>query len=95
MNKVTFKCSGGPFKCSGGTVLETNGRVVASYSEDHVGLAVKHAEFLNEEHKNGRVAQGICQKGHACDRDRITHPDLLLRPSDIVLCEEHDVEMYL
>ena len=49
-------------------------------------------DLLNIEHANGRVAQGHCGKGHACDRDRIHVPLRDLRPdlrAVVILCDEH------
>lgn len=57
--------------------------------------AENYAAYLNAEHVGGRVAQGSCKLGVACDRER-----MFVRPADIadnvrgriVLCGEHSKE---
>jgi hypothetical protein len=50
-------------------------------------------DFANNEHACGRVAQGRCQLGHACDRDRIHVPRMLRPYAEVILCDVHADEI--
>jgi len=56
--------------------------------------AQAHADLLDAEHANGRVAQAVCALGHRCDRDRIVEPEWLgvEQLQRLVLCERHEAE---
>lgn len=77
-------------------VKEKGGRHVAWFGEKFPRpltteqRAQKYAQHLTAEHAGGRVAQGSCQKGHACDFARIN--DLVrVDRALVILCPEHTV----
>lgn len=54
------------------------------------GVAKVSASFLNAEHAGGRVAQGTCRHGSACDHERIHVPlREFTEAHRVVLCETH------
>ena len=58
--------------------------------------ADRYLNHLNDEHRNGRVAQATCSNGVACDRPRIhdVAPFLIWgRGREVVLCPEHQKEV--
>lgn len=75
-------------------VQEKGGRYVAEFFKVQ-NRAEIYAAYLNAEHVHGRVAQGSCKLGVACDRER-----MFARPAQIashvreriVLCGEHSKE---
>lgn len=69
--------------CEGGTGIKHG-----AHSE---AKAKAYMAYLTAEHAHGRVAQGRCNQGHLCDRDRIHMPEMLTpeQRGAIVLCGHH------
>jgi len=56
--------------------------------------ANRFASYVNGEHAKGRVAQGQCSHGKACDRTRINWLPLSSENrAAVVLCPEHAAEV--
>lgn len=71
---------------------EASGRNAAWYNKGARDRAQKHADYLNREHANGRVAQAHCSHGHACDFDRVNDPTREVPATErasLILCADH------